>query len=101
MSYSSGSAISTNNIPPQLRQVPQGRKPVEGRDVVQLEIGIDKLESLFSRGELCATDIRCLNGESKKYLWKLCLSSCLGASGKGLGRQEIRRPIDSGHYVPV
>lgn len=84
MNYSGGSAISTNHIPPQLRQVSLSHKhgerckPRECGNVVQLEISIDKLESLFSKGELCATEIRCLNGESKRYLWKLCLSACFG-----------------------
>lgn len=78
MNRSNGIAISANIIPPQLRAVSQRRKPREGRDVVQLEIGIDKLELLFSKGELCATEVRCLNGKSKKTLWQLCLSSCIG-----------------------
>ncbi len=81
MNHSNGIAIlvSANNIPPQLRPVSQRRKPGEDRDLVQLEINIDKLESLFSKGELCATEVRCLNGKSKKTLWQLCLSSCIGA----------------------
>lgn len=53
--------------------------------VVQVEIGIDKLEALFSNGELCATEVRCLNGRSKKTLWRLCLASCVG------GRNDILR----------
>lgn len=48
----------------------------EKQDVVQIEIKIDKLESLFSKGEICATEIRCLNCESKKCIWSLCLTSC-------------------------
>ncbi len=46
------------------------------RTVVQLEVGIEKLESLFAKGELCAADIRCLNCDSKKSIWNLCLKSC-------------------------
>ena len=48
----------------------------EQQAVVQLEIGIDKIESLFNQGDLCASDIRCLNCESKKCIWNLCLSLC-------------------------
>jgi len=48
----------------------------ENQNVVQIEIGIDKLESLFNKGQLCATDFRCLNCESKKCIWDLCLASC-------------------------
>ena len=43
---------------------------------LQIEIGADKLELLFNKGELCAAEIRCLNAESKQSLWRLCLSSC-------------------------
>ncbi|MBE8232168.1 MAG: hypothetical protein HAW67_00420 [Endozoicomonadaceae bacterium] len=46
------------------------------QDVVQLEINIKTLEALFSKGALCATEIRCLNGQSKKQIQKICISSC-------------------------
>ncbi|PIE82752.1 MAG: hypothetical protein CSA09_05540 [Candidatus Contendobacter odensis] len=45
-------------------------------DFVQLEIKIEKLKTLFSKGELCAAEFRCLNCESKKCVWDLCLSTC-------------------------
>jgi len=48
----------------------------EKQGVIQLEISIEKLESLFNKGELCAAEINCLNYESKKCIWNLCLSSC-------------------------
>lgn len=48
----------------------------EKQNVVQIEIGIEKLESLFNDGELCAADFRCLNCVSKKCVWNLCLTSC-------------------------
>lgn len=48
----------------------------ENQNAVQIEIGIEKLESLFSKGQLCTTDFRCLNCESKKCIWNLCLTSC-------------------------
>jgi hypothetical protein len=46
------------------------------QDVVQLEIGLDKLEALFNTGALCAADLRCLNCASKECIWNLCLSVC-------------------------
>lgn len=46
------------------------------KSVLQVEIGIDKLEFLISKGDLCAAEIRCLNADSKKSLWSLCLASC-------------------------
>ncbi|MBN4063559.1 hypothetical protein JYT79_02135 [Cardiobacterium sp. AH-315-I02] len=45
--------------------------------VVQLEIEVEKLEVLFSNGELCVSDVRPLNSQSKSSLWNLCLSSCV------------------------
>jgi hypothetical protein len=48
----------------------------QGPGVVQLEIGIEKLESLFNKGELCAADVSCLNCASKDCIWNLCLTAC-------------------------
>lgn len=45
--------------------------------VVQVEIGLDKLTKLFRLGVLCATEVRCLNGDSKERVWQLCLNTCL------------------------
>jgi hypothetical protein len=45
-------------------------------DVIQLEIGLDKLETLIEKGELCAADVRCLNSASKECIWNLCLCVC-------------------------
>jgi hypothetical protein len=46
------------------------------QEVVQLEIGLDKLEALFDTGVLCAADVRCLNCSSKICIWNLCLAVC-------------------------
>lgn len=45
--------------------------------MVQIEIEVDKLESLFNEGILCATDFRSLNDESKQSIWNLCLTTCV------------------------
>ncbi len=47
------------------------------QNLVQIEIEVEKLELLFSKGDLCAVDLRPLNSESKISLWNLCLSSCV------------------------
>ena len=44
--------------------------------LIQLEISLEKLETLFSHGELCANDIRCLNPSAQQDIWALCLSAC-------------------------
>lgn len=46
------------------------------QELIQLEISLEKLEQLFSKGEICAADIRCLNCESKNCVWNLCLNLC-------------------------
>lgn len=46
-------------------------------DVVQLEIGLSKLEYLFSKGELSVADMRCLNSASKHHIRDMCLSLCI------------------------
>ncbi len=43
---------------------------------VQIEISLDKLESLLQNGHLCAAQIRCLNAESKQHIQNLCLNTC-------------------------
>ncbi len=47
------------------------------QNTVQIEIGVEKLESLFNKGEVCAYDIRCLNCETKKCVRDLCLRTCV------------------------
>jgi hypothetical protein len=53
------------------------QKSAPEAESVQIEVPLDKLRSLMNKGELCASEIRSLNNESKKYIWNLCLSSCL------------------------
>jgi len=45
-------------------------------DRVQIEVEAEKLENLLSNGVLCAADLRCLNRDSKKCIWAMCLNSC-------------------------
>ncbi|MEI6896555.1 MAG: hypothetical protein V5786_03520 [Psychromonas sp.] len=55
-------AIITNEIP--------------AKELVQLEIKLDKLAILFESGLICAAEIRCLTAMSKQRVSDLCLSSC-------------------------
>ncbi len=43
---------------------------------VQVEISLEKLESLIRDGHLCASQIRCLNLTSKHHIQNLCLNAC-------------------------
>ena len=45
-------------------------------ELIQLEVSLEKLESLFSKGEVCASDVHCLNCESKDCIWSMCLACC-------------------------
>jgi hypothetical protein len=44
---------------------------------VRLEMSETTLRSLLTAGQVCAADFRCLDCESKKCLWRLCLESCV------------------------
>lgn len=49
---------------------------VAGRKSVRVEIAAETLTRLLAGGQLCAADLRCLDGRSKQHLWRLCLKSC-------------------------
>ncbi len=48
----------------------------EEKQLVQLEISLEKLALLFESGLICAAEIRCLTAYSKQQISDLCLSSC-------------------------
>ncbi len=43
---------------------------------VCMAIPVGKLAELIHKGELCAADFRCLDSQSKKQVWQLCLWCC-------------------------
>ncbi|WP_261836284.1 hypothetical protein [Vibrio ishigakensis] len=43
---------------------------------VQVELSTEKLEQLIQEGHICASQIRCLNSESKQTVWQMCLKIC-------------------------
>ena len=45
------------------------------RHALRLEIPADTLLRLLANGQLCAADVRCLDFNSKKCLWRLLLVS--------------------------
>lgn len=54
---------------------------------VRLEMSEKTLKSLLTAGQVCAADFRCLDGESKQCLWRLCLETCAVAVAR------CKRPI--------
>ena len=46
------------------------------KELVQLEISIEKLAILFESGLICAAEIHCLTAYSKQQVSDLCLSAC-------------------------
>ena len=46
------------------------------RRTLQVEIDAAKLLELLRDHQLCASDLRCLDPESKRCLWGLCLLAC-------------------------
>ncbi len=54
---------------------------------LRLEMNENMMKHLLTTGQVCAADFRCLDGQSKQSLWRLCLESCAlkvtGDSSKG------------------
>jgi hypothetical protein len=46
------------------------------KNLVQLEISLEKLALLFESGLICAAEVRCLTAFSKQQVSDLCLRSC-------------------------
>lgn len=46
---------------------------------VRVEIEAETLLDLLRGRPVCAADLRCLDCESKRRLWQLCLRACLQA----------------------
>jgi hypothetical protein len=43
---------------------------------LRIEVGEEVILRLLEAGHVCAADFRCLDCESKKCIWRLCLESC-------------------------
>ena len=50
--------------------------------LVRVEIEADTLLTLLKGRRLCASDMRCLDCESKHCLWRLLLKACASDLGK-------------------
>ena len=78
------------------------------KQVVELEIGIEQLESLFNNGEVCATDVRCYYCSSPSCTWNLCLKACAKRKHVGLDDRELCgccqhsiEKLDQNENVPI
>ncbi len=45
-------------------------------NTVQIEISAEHIERLILDGHLCASQVKCLNSESKQKIWQMCLNIC-------------------------
>lgn len=43
---------------------------------VEVDVGVEQLESLFNTGDVSATDVRCFYCRSPSCTWNLCLKVC-------------------------
>ncbi|MFB2647211.1 hypothetical protein [Shewanella mangrovisoli] len=43
---------------------------------INLSISEEKLAQLIREGKLCAADFSCLDSQSKRKVWQLCLICC-------------------------
>lgn len=58
-----------------------------GEKMVRVELSADILNRLLASGQVCAADLRCLDCESKKCIWRLCLVNCTdGREQRGITR---------------
>ncbi|MEE9339847.1 MAG: hypothetical protein V3U87_17385 [Methylococcaceae bacterium] len=63
---------------PKLDQLKEMRVITNSSDNnLRFEISAEKMNELLSQRKICATDIRCLDSDSKQCLKKLCLKTCL------------------------
>ncbi|ANO32542.1 hypothetical protein BCT86_02960 [Vibrio breoganii] len=46
------------------------------QNTVQVEISAEHIERLILDGHLCASQVKCLNSESKQKVWQMCLNIC-------------------------
>ncbi|PMK66506.1 hypothetical protein BCT61_03300 [Vibrio breoganii] len=46
------------------------------QNTVQVEISAEHIERLILDGHLCASQVKCLNSESKQKIWQMCLNIC-------------------------
>jgi hypothetical protein len=49
---------------------------IVGEQLVRVEVDAETLNRLLAAGQVCAADFRCLDCESKRCIWRLCLISC-------------------------
>lgn len=45
-------------------------------DKIRIEIDAQSLERMIDSGHLSASDMRCLDCNSKRCIWRMCLSIC-------------------------
>jgi hypothetical protein len=49
---------------------------IVGEQLVRVEVEAETLNRLLAAGQVCAADFRCLDCESKRCIWRLCLINC-------------------------
>ncbi|MEE9424640.1 MAG: hypothetical protein V3V18_06640 [Methylococcales bacterium] len=60
-------------------------------DTLRFEISSEKMNCLLLNRQICATDIRCLDANSKQCLKTLCLKTCLR-------NPSLIQPYQEKHY---
>lgn len=61
------------------------------QNTVQVEISAKHIERLILDGHLCASQVKCLNSESKQKIWQMCLNIC----GKKMCRSQCLKTSHS------
>jgi hypothetical protein len=56
---------------------------IVGEQLVRVEVEAETLNRLLAAGQVCAADFRCLDCESKRCIWRLCLINCASKLNSG------------------
>ena len=51
------------------------------KTTAKIEIDLCTLCRLLQNQQMCASEVRCLDNQSKQLLWKTCLHTCLEKTG--------------------
>mgnify|MGYP000011752421 CR=1 FL=1 len=64
-----------------------------GNKHIRVEIAAATLLPLLAGGQVCAADLRCLDGESKQHLRRLCIQSCAAPLREPVGLAKAPEPV--------
>ncbi|RZB33401.1 MAG: hypothetical protein SRB2_04040 [Desulfobacteraceae bacterium Eth-SRB2] len=61
---------------------------IVGKQWVRVEVDAKTLNRLLAAEQVCAADFRCLDCESKRCIWRLCLLNCTSRLKTGIATES-------------